>query len=719
MKRNFLIAMAGLALVFAMAFLGCTAPISDISLEKTDTPPSLPGPKNVTARVYDGVILLTWDPVPDATGYQIFRKDNKDNISTAIEVESGEYKIGTKGTLYYRDVATFDGNLIDGHSYTYTVYSLSGLEPETNTTSGFIGNGHTSSNSVNAKIPERSVVDWITVGDISIEPLVDPLYKSQSNFLVSWDAKPNLQYEVRYSSGKGTAIGEINGVPILPKINYYDGYTGYSPLNPRASVKIPITGGENTVSVVASFIGDRTYYSKIAVATKTETLAKAGLSAPSGLGAIRNETTVTLRWNKVAGADSYEVYKAPYNEATLEVTGDWTKVTLNAPPAYVFNSWIASELGVSKEAYYYYIVIATKTDGTKSYASNVALLTKENIKVTGLRVETVGAGTSATVYWNRLPDDANVTYSLFRAPITFNKVEDSIEDYNFDTDIETVGSLSSVTVNKSDFDSIRGKAIDTNIPATNTYYLYQLVTRKGNLEDTAQTVLYEQGAYCKWSRFYLEANAADYHNAVALTLDNFYDYDSGNVPGVDKVELYRQTGSSLEWAPVKTFTKSAAPQTYIDTGLTSGTNYRYKIEVKDAANAIISGWENGYYQGGNYPSSVYVNDVGSATFNYPYLDASGYGAVTATSIRLQFYGYNLGGREVKIQISDNSNFNDPFLFTKNDAAITVRYNYGSTEFNYTLEGLTPSTPYWIRVYRSPSDITPIGNVIINVSTTTP
>jgi hypothetical protein len=698
MKRKFFIAIAGLALVFAMALVGCTAPISDVSLEKTDTPPSLSGPSNVTARAYEGTILLTWDPVPDATGYKIFRKDNTENISTAIEVASGEYKIGTQRTLYYRDTATFDGNLINDHSYTYTVYSLSGMDPTTAAATSFIGNGHTSSNAVTAKVPERTVVDWITVGEVSVEPLVDPLNNSKSEFLVSWDAKPNLKYQVRYSLGNGTAIGQINGVPILPTMNYPYGSTGYSPLNPRASVRLPITGGENTISVVASFIGDTTYYSKIAVNTQTETLAKSGLSAPQNLSATRNETTVTLRWNDIAGADAYEVYKAPYNEATEEVTGDWTKVTLSAAPNKFLNGWIASELNVSKESYYYYTVIATKKDGTKSHASNAAPLALDNINIGYVNVQTSGdTGLSARLIWPRLPDDANVTYTLFRAWVTFKSVE---ENYS-DSDISAFGPMTSVAVDRSKFTTSQGIVDDTSIPATNTYYVYMLVAKKGNRESTTYALLYEKGAYCKLSRYYLESNASNYHNAVALTLKNFYDYNSGAVHGVKEVDLYKQTGSGVS-TRVHTFTNSVAWESFVDTDVTSGNSYRYTIEVKDVADEIVAGWENDSYKGNYYPSSVSEANVGSASFSsyiYP-IDR------TPTSVKLVFSGSHLAKAHVKIEISSDGG--STYESAIEDAEIERDARTG--QFYYTVNGLSEAA-YYIRVSRD-NDIT-ISSIYIS------
>jgi hypothetical protein len=602
MKKKVSVAITGLALLFvSMTFAGCP---SEFSLEEAVTPYAIPGPAHVTARVYEGIILLTWNPVPDAAGYQIFRRDETDNIDKAI---SGAFE--KQGQLYYIDTATLDNNLIDGHSYTYTVCSLSGQSGNRAVldTNAYIGNGKTNSNTVRANVPDRNdtsagAFDWIAVdpASIRIEPIVDPIANSQDTLLVTWDAKPNLTYRVVYSYGKGAAI-DVTG-PDLPKkeitpgATWAEGYAGYSPLNPKAFVKLPIVGGENSISVIARFIGDTDYYSVAGIETQTENFAKSGIATPDNFIATRSNTTVTFAWDDVEEAASYTVYKAPYSELTGTVAGDWATVEFNAPPVKNGATWIASELNVAIAASYYYTVIATGADGKKSAAANVKPIDQIVIASIAPSVELLeGFANRVQITWERIPFDADVSYELFRSAIEVGGAGVWGESSSF-SDIVNFGPWTAIAVDPSRYLQARG-VVTEGPPGinSNTYYAYKLVVKKGPLaSDPGYAVLAEKGAFIKANYYQLkeDPDTDNPHGFVALRLDNSYAF--GAAHGVSKVELYKRVydpdtpqdpGNPQEpyvLVVPEPFTATAAPQYWIDRNVTVGTQYQYRIAVKYA-----------------------------------------------------------------------------------------------------------------------------------------
>jgi hypothetical protein len=724
MKRKLLIVITGFALLFILALAGCTSPIADhFTLDGTEKPYSISGPASVTARAYEGIVLLTWDPVPDATGYQIFRKDDTDNISKAID--NGRYDhdndpltpdirkpFDKQEQLYFIDKATFDNNLINGHSYTYTVYSLSGQSGNQRaaTLDAYIGNGKTDSNTVTANVPDRSAgsFGWIAIdpASIKIEPLVNSVTNSQSDFLVSWDAKPNLNYSVSYSYGKGTTIGGTSDFPILPIINYYSAYTGYSPLNPKAYVKIPIVGGENSISIGAYFVGGTEYYSKVDIKTKTETLAQSGISAPNNFSATRNNTTVAFKWDDVEEAVSYAVYKAPYDKAAEAITGDWTPVATTPEKVYYYPnwSWIASERNVAIDKSYYYAVIAI-AGNTKSRASTAAIVEQEVISAITPTAKLLegSAGQKVQITWERAPFDTGVTYELHRAVFEVdgndgNGLWQSYYNWNNVTKLE---SWTAIPVNPSQYLQTKGVVVDTTALA-NTYYIYRLVVKKGALaSDPGYAIMAEEGAFIK-ANYYALAVAEDtdprnLHGAVALVLRNGYGFDAY---GVGSVELYKRkynNGNPQEPYTLVSnslFNNTVTPQYWIDRGVEIGTQYQYRIVVKYANGTPFVDPDQNYVEITASPKVASVYSVNVST-------------TTSSTVTLGFLGTNL--REapltIRYRVAPAANWTPV-------ANPSISWKEVSGTYEYTITGLTAGTSYEI-------EVTPYGQTTETLSATTP
>ena len=126
-----------------------------------------------------------------------------------------------------------------------------------------------------------------------------------------------------------------------------------------------------------------------------------GLTAPSVTGGNDSQGRPTLKWDKVAGAAKYEVYRA------RSMNGDYIKYSTVTGTSYTNTSYIES--GNT----YYYKVRALKSDGTAGAWSSVVSVTYKQT----LPAPTVTGGNDAqgrpTLKWNAVSGAAK--YEVYRA----------------------------------------------------------------------------------------------------------------------------------------------------------------------------------------------------------------------------------------------------------------------------------------------------------------
>jgi len=90
---------------------------SDASNEVKVTPGGLPAPTNLTASAVAGQVNLTWNTVPGATGYNVYRGTTQTGtISGKTKIAAGVTSAGytdatvTRGTTYYYQVTAIDSS---------------------------------------------------------------------------------------------------------------------------------------------------------------------------------------------------------------------------------------------------------------------------------------------------------------------------------------------------------------------------------------------------------------------------------------------------------------------------------------------------------------------------------------------------------------------------------------------------------------------------------
>jgi hypothetical protein len=128
--------MGGAALLaFALVFSACNDNAYDVT--ETETIPSLAGPANLkAANDHEGVITLTWDPVYDAQGYEVWRQkspEGDEEKEPAVKIYDPQTSSGTSGinplfsngSNRYDDIISPTNLLKQDVEYTYTVVAIS------------------------------------------------------------------------------------------------------------------------------------------------------------------------------------------------------------------------------------------------------------------------------------------------------------------------------------------------------------------------------------------------------------------------------------------------------------------------------------------------------------------------------------------------------------------------------------------------------------------
>jgi len=466
--KKLLLGVMGAALSFGLILTGCEQPTEYTVNEGLA---SIPGPGNLEAKIHDGVIYLTWDSVANASGYRIVRKDNETGITKVLNdnmVNTGS------GSLWHGDIVGWDNQLVHDRTYTYTVISLNTAGINKSVLSG------ESSVEATAQIPGRTA---FSLGDA---PVIAVEREPDANFiLVTFPTKPNLRYDVSYVYGTGSIVAQLSGGPSGSE-------SGGDLSNPTRAVRFPLIGGNNTVSVKASFVGDESYYNQTAVSTKTTgNLALSGLGNITGFNATRTGARVDFTWNNVSGATGYKIYKAQTGSYIttmadgITVQSNWIQISPTIGPVNENGTWKAaySETGpASWSGNYIYVLIAEGANNNKSNPK-FASVSEGNFSAPYLNISPPvwysGVGAQAlydvTISWYA---DGSDTYTLLYAQASVG--------YNYNSgEYDAVNSLEGNYASLTIPPSVLGTSLRTvtvRLPYGGEY-AFKLVARRGGVED--------------------------------------------------------------------------------------------------------------------------------------------------------------------------------------------------------------------------------------------
>ena len=312
---------------------------------------TLPAPTVTGGNDAQGRPTLTWNAVTGAAKYEVYRARSR----------SGEY-------IKYSTVT--------GTSYTNTSY---------------IENGNTYYYKVRALKSDGTAGAWSSIVSVTYKqtlpaPTVTGGNDSQGRPTLTWNAVSGAaKYEVyraRSRSGDYIKYSTVTGTSYTNTSYIENGNTYY--------YKVRALKSDGTAGAWSSIVSV-TY--------------KQTLSAPTVTGGNDSQGRPTLKWDKVAGAAKYEVYRA------RSLNGDYIKYSTVTGTSYTNISYI--ENGNT----YYYKVRALDANGTAGAWSSIVSVTYRAASTGTLSAPTVTGGNDSqgrpTLKWNAVSGAAK--YEVYRA----------------------------------------------------------------------------------------------------------------------------------------------------------------------------------------------------------------------------------------------------------------------------------------------------------------
>jgi len=265
-------------------------------------------PIDVTATAGNGQVAINWDDVPEATSYNIY-------WSTSSGVTTSDTQIGGVTSPYYHYVANETT-----YYYVVTAENICGVE-----------------SGVSSEVSATP-----SAGPPPVSPTNVAATAGDEEVTVSWDPVSGATYYSIYwstSPGVTTSDTKITGVA-----NPYT-HTG-------------LTNGTTYYYVVTAENG----YSESSVSSEVDATPEASSTPPlppTNVAATAGDEEVTVSWDPVSGATSYNVYWS----TSPGVTTSDTKITGVANPY--------THTGLTNGTTYYYVVTAKNSYGESSVSSEV------------------------------------------------------------------------------------------------------------------------------------------------------------------------------------------------------------------------------------------------------------------------------------------------------------------------------------------------------------
>jgi len=584
-------------------------------------------PTGLTATAGDTQIALSWTASSGATSYSVYRGttaggESTTAIATGITATSYTNTGLTNGTAYYYKVTAVNSCGTSGYSNEASATPASG-------------------------VPSAPTGLTATAGDTQIA--------------LSWTASSGA---TSYSVYRGITAGGESTTAIASGITTTS-YTNTGLTN----------GTTYYYKVKATNAGGTSGYSNEASATPT---AGSAPSAPTGLTASASNALVLLSWNVSAGATSYSVYRGTTagGESTTAIASGITTTGY-------------ANTGLTNGTTYYYKVKATNASGTSGY-SNEASATPV-AQQTGELTEGGTATSSGTSSAGEGPDQAfdNNTATKWCSKIgqygsmPINLVYDFSGSNSYAVNSYTVASANDYPQRdpkdwqfQGSNDGSTWTTVDTR---TNVQFSGRFETQTFNFINLASYQMY---------RLNITANRGD----VSTQLSECQMYANTPTPPPAPTGLTATTGYtkvSLSWtasdltdsysvyrgttAGGESTTAVASGITttsYVNTGLTNGTTYYYKVK---ATNVI--------------GTSGYSNEA-SATPAIPPIPPAPTGLTATGDNTKVLLNWNAS--------SDAESYNI-YRGTTAGGESTTAVASGITTTNYVNTGLTNGTTYYYKV----------------------
>jgi hypothetical protein len=726
--KRFSRGITGLFLLLILALAGCQDPLSDYAdYTVTETGPSLPGPANLQAVKYTGGVLLTWELVPDAAGYQVYRYNQATGEEKALRETNSAIH-------YYLDLVDFNNPLTPTITYTYKVVAVSGGSGNQRAAIDVLVFNGTSSIDVTFEpeyLPARDAdtSGWIKLDDPKVEPVRND---EDLRRVVLENTTPNLTYDAKYVVNDTTGEAEDGSVFVYlhdseETVDKEDVDVSLSaaanPFNPTKTLEVPVFAGTNTLEVTAAYLkGD--YYPGTAV--KSVEITKEGeiLSIPStgfSFNAVSSGTDpayARFTWNNIYQITGYSIYKvkgyrdggsSPYN---YYIQGDWEKVTLKDKALNTVTSgdseisqWSAAEAAASEPGAYIYALVAE--DGTKKSLPVFKALT---LNETGLSTPTGFSVTSTPAPYGL--DDQYVLITWYNDPHveTYTVYKAVVDPYTSKMGAWTEVTLSDKKLNDEKATSSAPSgvwtAVEKGLPKIDAKYRYKLVATAGDrrVEATASSDLttvnpansalsvqsliasneplrvrltlgqLDPEVTYKLSR----AEAAWAEGETGFIIEKAVSVGAFNTPIEIRLPAYH-TGDTYTFYDADVFPAADA--------LKERTSYIYKL-VKEKSATETSGPVYAFLKDGAYSKASYLRIKRNTNYDGVAFNIQDYGTYWGDTPALKIYRAPKNGEYAELTLNPApafASYNDTYLFVDDRTQLVngEEYHY---KFQVTLNG---------------------------------
>jgi len=378
----------------------------------------LGNPKITRSEAFEGLNLITWQPVIDAVGYHVYRYDPDLKFTKDL----GD----TGGNLYLLDWVSWTNQLQDNKKYEYTIVAVSSQSTSQPSIDGSLPlqNG-SSKTTITAKIPAA-----FTPAD----PTFDIEQQDKEILVKITDTKPNLNYQVGYTFGEHEVVRTFARPSQDVSGNWFD---------PVKTARFFVIGGKNSVTVWSVFGSDYYASGKSQLTKATGDLPLGGLYVKDFTADRKGQADPLVNFTWESNGVEFEIYKAELDDdwtaenwanypgnghPSYPITGnppivvksDWTPVTITDPDNGGDGvNWTAEETVSSVLGNYIYGIIAKDEDGTAiSDVAFSAITDDDSLETaTNFAVEykhgTYGNGTTiALITWELGAGTAGGTYKL-------------------------------------------------------------------------------------------------------------------------------------------------------------------------------------------------------------------------------------------------------------------------------------------------------------------
>lgn len=485
-------------------------------------------------------VKLTWEKVPGAQGYEVYRVDTDSATKSIKNGESNEWFDNATLIKTIKNAKTArytDKKLTKGEDYTYIVRAFRTV-------------GKTK-----CYIQESTSVSLTGANGIGE---YQQFYNGKGQLTVKW-----------------AKMTDISGYKVEKRDERTGDYVAYKTLKKGASsITLPsvAAGAENVKYRIRPYKGDKVY-------AGMEVEVYPQLAAVKGVKAVQTTEGVQVTWSPVAGADYYRVYRAKkdalvYNENTktyqlpdsVETVNNVNYTDTSAGVSLALTEAPKTETGYTSGAPYNYT--------SYKYADNV----EDAVAGDGCFYDEISAYSEREITGTSVVDKTVTVKSLVRKSEDANYNQAADAEYYRDSDGDYIGANRFASYQKNADGSLKIKDVIKNHGpelGTEYYYFVEAYARPANGAGSNSTetksigvskgakVVYTKVAEAKSTKV---ASAKSKKKAtVTIKIQK--------ASGAKGYAVYRASKKKGKYVKVGTTTG----KTYTDKNVTAGKTYYYKI----------------------------------------------------------------------------------------------------------------------------------------------